>query len=67
MGTPRLAAIYESGVEVLAAMVERLWEYSEVDFQPIHAGRAAYGAAATVLRNLLPPLCPRAVATVDTH
>jgi AcrR family transcriptional regulator len=51
MMTPRLKEVQESGVQLLAAMLERLWDYSTGGAQPPRAARAALGGAEAVVRR----------------
>jgi AcrR family transcriptional regulator len=50
LAPPAVAEIYRTGEQMLAAMIERLWEYSELDLQPRCAARAALGGCEAVVR-----------------
>jgi AcrR family transcriptional regulator len=50
MATPRVAEVYRTATQMLSVMIERLWEYSELDVQPRHAAGAALGGAEAVVR-----------------
>lgn len=51
MMSPQLKEGLESGSRMLAAMLERLWDYSSGDTQPPRAARAALGGAEAVVRR----------------
>jgi AcrR family transcriptional regulator len=51
MAPPAVYRAYETGVSVFAAMVERLWEYSEIDVQPASVSRAVIGSTEGVVRR----------------
>lgn len=51
MAPPKVREAYGAGIQVLTAMIERLWEYSAGDAQPAAAARGALGAAEAVVRR----------------
>jgi AcrR family transcriptional regulator len=51
MGTLAVHDAYKAGAQMLTMMMERLWEYSELDVQPRHAARAALGGCEAVMRR----------------
>jgi len=53
MATPRLAEAGRTGRQLLAVMIERLTEYSELELQPGPAASAALGGCEAVVRREL--------------
>jgi AcrR family transcriptional regulator len=53
MAPPGVHALYETGHQVLVAMLERLWEGSTLSDKPARAGLGALGAAEAVVRREL--------------
>lgn len=51
MAPPGVHALYETGHQVLVAMLERLWEGSTLSEKPARAGLGALGAAEAVVRR----------------
>jgi AcrR family transcriptional regulator len=51
MATPAVRAVSEARSDVITAMLERLWEYSESEVQPSRAARAALGGAEALVRR----------------
>jgi len=51
MAPPRLREGLETGAQLLAAMLERMWEYSSEAGRPSSAARAALGGAEAVVRR----------------
>jgi AcrR family transcriptional regulator len=50
-GPPEVKQVYESGVNVLVVMLDRLRDYGEWDAQPPNAARAALGGAEALVRR----------------
>ena len=53
MGTERMRAVHETGIQMLGMMLERLREYSEIATQPRETARGALGGAEAVVRREL--------------
>jgi AraC-like DNA-binding protein len=51
MGPRRVREIYSSGHQTITAMLERGWEYSDLETQPLAAARGALGGAEAVVRR----------------
>jgi len=51
MSPPSVFSIYETGHKVLVAMLERGWEYAELEVQPGRAALAALGGAEAIVRR----------------
>jgi AcrR family transcriptional regulator len=51
MGPPRVRKAHESAAWVLATMIDRLREYSEIQAQPASTARGSLGAAEAVVRR----------------
>jgi AcrR family transcriptional regulator len=51
MSVPRALEAQEAGIRVLTAMIERLWEYADVDVQAMTVARGALGGAEAVVRR----------------
>jgi AcrR family transcriptional regulator len=51
MGPPVVHEAYRAGAQMLTMMMERLWEYSELEVQPRTAARAALGGCEAVIRS----------------
>jgi AcrR family transcriptional regulator len=71
MAPKRIFEVYSAACQMLAAMIERLWEYSQLDVQPRAAARAALGGCEALVRaeivggriEQLPRLLPDLVYT----
>lgn len=50
MATKRVREVHKAAHQMLAVMIERLWEYSQIDRQPSHAASAALGGCEAVVR-----------------
>jgi AcrR family transcriptional regulator len=50
-GPPAVKQVYESGVNLLVVMLDRLREYGEWEAQPPNAARAALGGAEALIRR----------------
>jgi hypothetical protein len=53
MATPHVAGVGRTGRQLLAVMIKRLWEYSELKRQPGAAASAALGGCEAVVRREL--------------
>jgi len=51
MGTAQVSRVYQSGIQVVAAMLDRAREYSDIDVAPYSAARGALGGPEAVIRR----------------
>jgi AcrR family transcriptional regulator len=51
MAPPAVYQAYQTGVSVFAAMIERLWEYSDLEVQPGRVSLAVIGSTEAVVRR----------------
>jgi len=51
MSPHRVFAVYDAGHKIMEAMLERGWEYSDLNEQPRTAGLGALGAAEAIVRR----------------
>lgn len=51
MSPPQVQEIYTVATQMLTMMIERLWEYSNLEIQPKSAARAALGGCEAVVRR----------------
>jgi AcrR family transcriptional regulator len=49
--TARIQEVYRGAAQMLVMMIERLWEYSELDTQPRLAAKAALGGCEALVRS----------------
>jgi AcrR family transcriptional regulator len=53
MATPELSQVYRTGVQMLAVVMQRLWQYSSSEVQPPATAMAALGGCEAVVRRWL--------------
>jgi AcrR family transcriptional regulator len=51
MAPAQARQVYRTGIHILAMMIERLWEYSDLDLQPEAAAKAVLGGCEAVARR----------------